>query len=86
MNVQHLKTLSGVPFNEGDTNDMLNEAAVIPATASIETVMSMLDAAKRGLGFANKLSNVGQRKKHVRAIFINLNKIRSALSAYLDRD
>lgn len=72
------------PLTEVDTNIMLDEMAVIPATADLETVAAMLDAAKRGLGFANKLTDPEQRKKHVRAVFINLNKIRAALSRYLE--
>ena len=71
-------------LTEADTNIMLNEMAVIPVDADLETVAAMLDAAKRGLGFANKLSDPAQRKKHVRAVFINLNKIRAALSRYLE--
>lgn len=70
-------------LTEADTNIMLDEMAAIPVDADLETVASMLDAAKRGLGFANKLSDPNQRKRHARAVFINLNKIRTALSRYL---
>jgi hypothetical protein len=38
-----------------------------------------LDAAKRGLGIANKLKNPIEKKKHLSRILTNLNKIRSAL-------
>jgi len=68
------------------SNIMLNEMAVIPVDADLDTVASMLDAAKRGLGLANRLSDPIMRKKHVRAVFINLNKIRAALSRYLEID
>lgn len=64
----------------------LDEVVAIPVNADLETVAAMLDAAKRGLGFANQLSDPEQRKKHVRAVFINLNKIRAALSRYLEID
>lgn len=67
-------------------NIMLDEMAVIPDTADLETVAAMLDAAKRGLGLANRISDPIMRKKHVRAVFINLNKIRAALSKYLEID
>lgn len=74
-----------LPTSESvEENIMLDEMAVIPVDADLETVAAMLDAAKRGLGFANKLTDPEQRKKHVRAVFINLNKIRAALSRYLE--
>lgn len=75
-----------VQLSEADTNIMLDEMAHIPVDADLETVASMLDAAKRGLGFANKLSDPIQRKRHVRAVFINLNKIRAALAKFLEID
>lgn len=75
-----------VQLSEADTNIMLDEMAYIPVDADLETVASMLDAAKRGLGFANKLSDPIQRKRHVRAVFINLNKIRAALAKFLEID
>lgn len=75
-----------VQLSEADTNIMLDEMVHIPVDADLETVASMLDAAKRGLGFANKLSDPIQRKRHVRAVFINLNKIRAALAKFLEID
>lgn len=76
-----------LPTSESvEENVMLDEMAVIPLDADLETVASMLDAAKRGLGFANKLSDPIQRKRHVRAVFINLNKIRAALAKFLEID
>ena len=39
----------------------------------------LLDAAKRGLGLANKLKNPAEKKKHLSRILGNLNKIRAAL-------
>ena len=68
------------------SNIMLDEMAVIPVNADLDTVAMMLDAAKRGLGLANRLNDPILRKKHVRAVFINLNKIRAALSKYLEID
>ena len=79
-------TKQATQLTEADTNIMLDEMAVIPVDADLETVASMLDAAKRGLGFANKLSDPIQRKRHVRAVFINLNKIRAALAKFLEID
>lgn len=73
-------------FKNIKANPMLNETTVIPETADLETIAGMLDAAKRGLGLANQLRDLNQRKRHVRAVFINLNKIRAALSRYLEID
>ena len=84
MELNRMKELAGVAISEPEHNIMLNEMAVISTDATIDQVAAMLDAAKRGLGFANKLRNPEDKKKHVRAVFINLNKIRAALSRYLD--
>ena len=40
-----------------EENVMLDEMTVVPLNADLDTVASMLDAAKRGLGFSNKLSD-----------------------------
>ena len=82
--MSRLKELAGIPLTEDVHNIMLDEMAMISPDASIDEVAAMLDAAKRGLGFANKLRNPADKKKHVRAVFINLNKIRAALSRYLE--
>lgn len=83
MELQRIKSLAGMPEQKADYNIMLDEMAIISADSTIDQVAAMLDAAKRGLGFANKLRNPEDKKKHVRAVFINLNKIRAALSRYL---
>ena len=87
MNVNRIKNLAGIEVSKEiqEENVMLNEFSVIPGNASLEDVMAMLDAAKRGLGIANKLSNPADKKKHVRAVFVNLNKIRGALSHYIEK-
>lgn len=86
MDITRIKQLAGQQLSEAESNIMLDEMAIISTDATIDQVAAMLDAAKRGLGFANKLRNPADKKKHVRAVFINLNKIRAALSRYLDLD
>lgn len=86
MDIAQIKKLGGVQLNEADTNAMLDEAVVIADDASLDVIVGMLDAARRGLGFANKLANKEQRLKHVKAIFVNLNKIRAALYNYFTRE
>lgn len=45
----------------------------------LEILEQRLAAAKRGLGFANKLKNPVQKKKHMGLVLTNLNKIRGQL-------
>ena len=63
---------------------MLNEATVIPEGASLEQIEMMLGAAKRGIGIANALRDPVEKKKHLRAIFVNMNKIRAALARHVE--
>jgi inorganic triphosphatase YgiF len=51
----------------------------------LEILEQRLSAAKRGLGFANKLKNPAQKKKHMALVFTNLNKIRGSLSKVIDQ-
>jgi hypothetical protein len=46
---------------------------------SIFKLMDMLDGAKRGLGIVNKLKNPEDKRRHLRQVFTNLNKIRAAI-------
>jgi len=80
MKINRLQQLAGLPEHQ---YDMLNEATVIPGDASLEQIEAMLDAAKRGIGMANRLQNPDDKKKHLRAIFTNLNKIRAALGQFI---
>jgi len=80
MKINRLQQLAGLPEHQ---YDMLNEATVIPGDASLEQIEAMLDAAKRGIGMANRLQNPEDKKKHLRAIFTNLNKIRAALGQFI---
>lgn len=73
-------------FKNIEANPMLQETTVIPETTDLETIAGMLDAARRGLGLANRLRDATQRKRHVRAVFINMNKIRAAMARYLETD
>lgn len=46
----------------------------------LEILEQRIAAAKRGLGFANKLKNPAQKKKHMGLVLTNLNKIRGNLN------
>ena len=86
MDMNRIKDLAGVDTTkpEIETNKMLNEATVIPVDASIDQIAAMFDAARRGLGLVNKLKNPADRKKHLKAVFVNLNKIRAALARQIE--
>lgn len=82
MDMTRMKQLAGLPQDEQNrvVNQMLNEATVFDDDMGLDQIMAMLDGARRGLGLANKLTDPEMKKKHVRAIFINMNKIRAALA------
>jgi cytochrome c1 len=86
MDMKRLKDLAGMDVSrpEIETNKMLNESTVIPIDASIDQIAAMFDAARRGLGLVNQLRNPADKKKHLRAVFINLNKIRAALARLIE--
>lgn len=50
----------------------------------LDILEQRLSAAKRGLGFANRLKNPAQKKKHMSLVLTNLNKIRGNLSKVID--
>lgn len=86
MDLTRMKELAGLPVDEKETmimTEMLNEATVIDDTMDLDQIAAMMDGAKRGLGLANKLTDPVMKKKHLRAIFINMNKIRAAIARQL---
>lgn len=67
----------------------LNEVVEpVDPTLALEEQLSILEqrlaAAKRGLGFANRLKNPAQKKKHMALVLTNLNKIRGSLTRVID--
>jgi hypothetical protein len=57
--------------------DELTEATVIPAHVTIEEILKMYDAARRGISLMNKIKDKAQRKRHASNIFKNLNIIKA---------
>ncbi len=61
----------------------------VDASLAVEDQLEILEqriaAAKRGLGFANKLKNPMQKKKHMALVLTNLNKIRGNLSKVISQ-
>ncbi len=51
----------------------------------LEILEQRMAAAKRGLGFSNKLKNPLQKKKHLALVLTNLNKIRANLSQVINQ-
>lgn len=86
MDLTRMKQLAGLPVEETQParmTDMLNEATVLDDTMSLDQIAAMMDGARRGLGLANRLTDPVMKKKHLRAIFINMNKIRGAIARHL---
>lgn len=86
MDLKRIKDLAGVDTTkpEIETNVMLNEATIIPADASLDQIAFMFDAAKRGIGLVNRLKNPADKKKHLKAVFGNVNKLRAALARTIE--
>lgn len=88
MDITRMQELAGLQqyIADGPTsasNQMLNEATVIDDTMGLDQIAAMMDGARRGLGIANRITDPEMKKKHLRAIFINMNKIRAALARQL---
>lgn len=60
------------------------EEAVDTSSMNLSQLEKGFDAAKRGLGLANKLKNPADKKKHLSRIMGNLNKLRAALKRIHD--
>lgn len=85
MDLNKLRELSGIEEScyhllEDNIREMesLEEAFVKTEGVSIDQLQMMFDAARRGLGLANKL-RPEDKKKHLKRIMSNLNTIRAAL-------
>ena len=57
-----------------------DDEGVGSSTTYLIKLMDMLDGAKRGIGYANKLKNREEKLWHLHNVFINLNKIRGAIA------
>lgn len=82
MDITKLREMAGLKPIDTLHFDVLNEKVEIPDDASCEQIEHMLDAAKRGLGIANKLKDKEEQRKHRSQILGNLNKIRRALAKH----
>lgn len=61
---------------------ILNERTVI-GDQSIEELMNMMDAARRGLGVANKLRDPISKKRALSQVMANLNVIRGGINRWM---
>lgn len=60
------------------------EEKVDTSSMNLDQLAKGFDAAKRGLGLANKLKNPADKKKHLSRIMGNMNKLRAALKRMHD--
>jgi hypothetical protein len=87
MDMNRMTQLAGikrVKFSDAEF-EQLNETVEIEDNVTVEQLQSRLDACKRALGIANSLPDPADRKKWVKAVFVNLNKVRSALQKMLNK-
>lgn len=82
MDVKRLMELSGVTGTLQqqlfENIQELNEVTD-PSNMTMEQLMAAMDAAKKGLSIAHKLSDPAEKKKHFGRVMTNMNKIRGAL-------
>lgn len=64
----------------------ITEATIIPQNVTIEEILKMYDAARRGISILNKIKDKSQRKHHASNIFKNLNVIKSMIMKMTDID
>lgn len=88
MDILRIRKLAGISSEkpEIESNPMISETTVIPVDASLDHIASMFDAGKRALALVNKLKNPADKKKHLSAVFTNINKIRGALARMIEKE
>lgn len=85
MDTQRIKQLAGLQSTpEPQSRQRLLETVQLSGDETLETLQQRLDACKRALGIANTLEDPLDRKKWVKAVFVNLNKIRGALQRIIN--
>lgn len=93
MNITRLKTLAGIPLTEAESRPVeaspdemfLNEVVKLPDDVTMEDLIQRMDACKRAMSLANKLTGA-DRKKWLSATFVNMNKIRAGLRRLIARE
>ncbi len=85
MDTSRLKALAGlnVSLEEEQLMRQLNEVVSLPDDLSLEDAIARLDACKRALAIVNKMTDPADKKKWMRATFVNLNKVRGAVQRIL---
>lgn len=77
-----LMKLAGIEqVSEKDLEENIRDLAPLQLDQDVplEDLEFRLDAAKRGIGLANRLRNPEEKKAHLSRVFSNLNKIQGAL-------
>jgi len=76
----HFNKLMDRALNEDFSQDSSKESDLPEIKKEFDLVMEMLDAAKSGLGIANKLKDQESSRRHRGKVLGNLNKIRANLT------
>lgn len=85
MDTSRLKALAGMHTSPemAQLERQLNEVVALPDDMSLDDAISRLDACKRALAIVNKMTDPADKKKWMRATFVNLNKVRGAVQRIL---
>jgi hypothetical protein len=86
MDVNRIRKLAGVSLTESIDfeDDFLTEVVDLSGPLTIEDLIGRLDACKRALSIASKFKDPADRKKWVSKVFVNLNKVRGALTRLIN--
>lgn len=57
----------------------LTESTIITRDVTVDEILKMHDAARRGISILNRIKDPAQRKKHASQVFKNLNRIKAML-------
>lgn len=60
--------------------DELSEAITFPVDVTIDEIIKMHEAARRGISILNRIKDPAQRKRHASRVFKNFNKISAMMN------
>lgn len=84
MDTLRIKQLAGIKVTEHQqAKAMLNEVVELTADLQLDDLIKRMDACSRALKLVNTLKDQKDRQKWLKAVFVNLNKIRGAIQKQL---
>lgn len=89
MDMTRLKQLAGVSsasYAHRAEYSTLMEVVQLADDLSMDELIRRLDACRRALGIVNGMTDPADRKKWLSAVFVNLNKVRGALTRLMSKE